>query len=1159
MYRSRIFFSFFILFAAISIGHSSGRLVINSDQYQKKIFAGSGQNQVLVPIPETFNNEDIEFNIISSNPELLEYLSVDYIAGQTFAVVNVGEKGHTGNASLTVNVKSSGQTHSVVVEISISPYQNPGTIFQIHDIIFWQEAIPLSGQPVFETIISSSEGPYSELNYDEIPLTVGIDCTSGPCTGHDFFTSLYKGYLVPPVSGTYHFYMRSENSHSFWLSPDADISNAKNLVSRSSEYGNIGTEIENRITKSAPVELEAGQVYAFYATQWIVHSTFGGIMWDGPGIERGYIPGENMMPIYDVEKPASPENLELIWRSASGLMLSWGNSTDNIRVVGYNLYLNGTKINGSPITETTYLIENLPGQKKYSIAVSALDPVGNESNISNILEAETHREDNTPPYPPQNFEIVQATGLAIHLRWTGATDSETEVIGYNIYVDNELYNTSEYIYSNEIVIHHLNPQTEYSFNIESVDAGFNVSEKSNTFSASTSGFDPLGPSLGEHTGKVVIHNKNTSWAEGIGLNGPYENGDMVNDPEIKKLVTGFYAGAIRWGAISANSKSFEQSTGAGKQNTYGKMLNLANEMGARFALTVGVQEDIDYLTEPATFLYLLEYLAGDASTTWGAVRAAEGFAEPLLQKGKGILLEFGNEVWGGASHDAQIGANYTNYAAWVRDMTEVIKSSPYYDPEKIILVYSGRYPQPDGASGRNTMVLTDDRGHADCLAVSGYLGGNLNYDPEIPQGESELDYYKNGVAATKANIDGMKSLMKEVVDLTGTFKTFYLYESNMTTTSYNGRFGQAIVLTDYLANSMNYGSIVPSIFHLTGGQWRITRPVENYRQLPLYTTGKFFNRFCKGHILETEFLSNDIITNANNINIGYAPVGAYTYNSGENFSLLMINRDFENDFTVQLDFPSELSIGENAMMYTIWSEDYSSFDANIDSSAISLTDELLVKIPRYSMAVITFTGSDPGYEQLPLGYFDRKRPESLSVTSTRNFIIDTNRGSDVISTEVLPDDAFSSSAILDIIENNTESIITRLAAGRLHIKASGKCGDEGEIKIHVYAADNHELFETVTVQVTNQGTDCPSTGTGILELANTTLFYPNPATERITFNKNLATETIVEIYDQQGKKILLRKLDKGYEIPVAFLKPGLYILKAITPDGKTATSKMQKN
>jgi hypothetical protein len=1128
------------------------------EQDSLTVFIGSGENQILLPVPDSLAAKNLQLAATSLDSDLMEVLDLVYTAGQTFALIKIEEKGIPGEVILKIVLNFEGETDSTMFTIHIVPYNNPGMVFQIHDIVFWQEAIPLNSVPIYETIIQTSAGPYNQLNYDEIPLTVNMDCSGQYCTGHDFYTAFYKGYLIPPADGTYHFYMRSADRYTFWLSQNEKFEDAEKIIARSNNHGNVGTDAGNQTTKSAPVQLEAGKVYAVYATQWIVHTTIGGILWDGPGIEMDYIPGEHTMPVYDVSKPSAPENLNLAWRSSTGFSVNWDSSADNNKVSGYNLYLNGYRINEQLISETSYRVENLESETTWHAVVTAVDNAGNESFISNILEVETHKKDSIPPVPPQNLEVLQATGLALQPEWSGASDSDTEVIGYNLYINDVLYNTSGYIFDTNIIIHNLLPETEYSITLEAIDAGLNISEKSEPFSVSTAAFDPTGPNLGERTGKVVVQNKNTSWNEGIGLNGPYENGDMVNKPEVRQLVKNFQSGAIRWGAISANSKSFQGSVGPDKANTYGKMMNFANDIGARFALTVGVQDGIDYRTDPNTFLYLLEYLAGDAGTTWGAVRASEGFTEPLLQKGKGILLEFGNEVWGADAHDAEIGSDYAKYAQWVRDMSEVVKSSPYYDPEKIIMVYSGRYPHPDNSYGVNTKVLTGDRGHAECLGVSGYMGGNLSYDPEIPKGDSELDYYKNSLEMSRKNMEGFVLTMKEMLSLTGTLKTFYLYESNMTTTSYNGRFGQAIVLTDYLANSMNYGSIVPSIFHLTGGQWRITQPADNYKQLPLYNLGKYFNRFCKGHILQTEFISNNKITIPNGRNINYDAVGAYAYNSGEQFSVLLMNRDFEHDFTLQLELPDDLSFSENATIYTIWEDDFSSFETNIDSTEVTLSDDLLIRIPKHAMVIVSVEGENPGYEQLPLGFYDRIRPDSLRVYSTRDFIIDTNKGSDIIRTEVGPDDAFSTEAILDVIENTTESILTPLSGGRLHIKASGNCGDEGYIKIHAYAADNHALSDTVTVLVTNQGTDCPATRASLVDNKGKLLFFPNPATEKITVSRNLDSRSLLEIFDNQGRKVLQHTLKNGYEISVSEFNPGLYIIGILKSDGTYLTGKLQK-
>ncbi|HAX97091.1 MAG TPA: hypothetical protein DCY35_11330, partial [Prolixibacteraceae bacterium] len=65
--------------------------------------------------------------------------------------------------------------------------------------------------------------------------------------------------------------------------------------------------------------------------------------------------------------------------------------------------------------------------------------------------------------------------------------------------------------------------------------------------------------------------------------------------------------------------------------------------------------------------------------------------------------------------------------------------------------------------------------------------------------------------------------------------------------------------------------------------------------------GKYFNRFCKGHILRNELITNDTISNSSGKKISYSPVGTYVYNNGDQFSILLTNRDFENDFTIRLN------------------------------------------------------------------------------------------------------------------------------------------------------------------------------------------------------------------------------------------------------------------
>jgi hypothetical protein len=1145
----RIFFSLLLILFPLSGSLSSAQTGPSiPGQDSLVIFAGSGENEVLI---HNVSPSAEHINVVSGEINLLDVLEIQYFQGQTFARVLIMEKGITGKVILEIELDDSVRE----LAIYIVNYNITGVNYQVHDIVFWQLAVPLTQEPVFDTVLQVAINPHNDLNWGKIPLTVNLDCTAAVCWGYDFYTGFYRGYLIPPVTGTYQFYMQSENERAMWLSTDNNFSNAIPIIHSDED---IGDNVGGSRWRSAPIDMEAGKVYAFYATQWIIHNPYGGILWDGPGIDQPeYITGEHMAPVYDTEKPTVPGDPELIWRASDQAYVSWSQSTDNDRVDSYNIYVDGVKYNKEPLRETSIRIENLAESTIFNVVATAIDPSGNESFVSNVLAFETHPLDTISPFPPAELAVIETTGLAIHVRWTGATDGETEVIAYNLYLDGELYNSTDYIFDDNLVIRELIPETEYSITIESIDAGFNISDKSPEFEVSTVVFDPLGPGLGEKVGRVLVYNQNISWNDGIGLNGPYGDGSMVDDPAISGMVREFKAGAIRWGAIDANSKSFSASTGTGKPNTYARMLNFANEIDAWFALTVGVQEGIDYMTDSDTFLNLLEYLAGDESTTWGAVRAAEGFSAPLLQEGKGVLLEFGNEVWGAAVHNSEIGANYDNYAAWVREMSDVVRSSPYYDKDKIIMVYSGRNPHPDYSWGINNKVLNGDKGHVECLGVSGYLGGNLNYDPEVPSGESELDYYKNGISMARRNLEGFVLTMKDMLRLSGGIKTFYLYESNMTTTSYNGRLGQAVTMTDYLASSMRYGSIVPSVFHLTGGQWRITRPQENFRQLPLFVTGKYFNRFCKGHVIMTDFVTNNTIEDASGQTIDWEPVGAHAYSKGGSFTLLLVNRDFADSYTVQLELPEEFIFNSDATMFTLWGDDFSSFDINVDSVNIQIENGMLVNIPKHSMILISAGMEDPGFNTLPLGYFDRVRPDSLNAYIEGSGVIETNRGAESIWAYAYPSNSFSNDVFFEILDNETESTLTFLT-NRTHVRGSGVCGDEGYITVRAAAVDNHQLSDTFRIFVTNQGQDCHPVSAELISDIDNIVIYPNPAVDFVYIDGNIDKEAKVEVIDFSGRLVIRKQLCENNNLYVGHLKPGIYIMNISVSGSEVIRAKFKK-
>ncbi|MFD0992236.1 M4 family metallopeptidase [Tenacibaculum geojense] len=84
----------------------------------------------------------------------------------------------------------------------------------------------------------------------------------------------------------------------------------------------------------------------------------------------------------DTEAPSAPLNLQASSISQSGATLNWDASTDNIAVVGYNVY-QGTSLVAN-VSNTSFSISGLSVNTSYTYNVSAIDAAGNESNTSSV-------------------------------------------------------------------------------------------------------------------------------------------------------------------------------------------------------------------------------------------------------------------------------------------------------------------------------------------------------------------------------------------------------------------------------------------------------------------------------------------------------------------------------------------------------------------------------------------------------------------------------------------------------------------------------------------------------------------------------------------------------------------------------------------------------
>ncbi len=98
----------------------------------------------------------------------------------------------------------------------------------------------------------------------------------------------------------------------------------------------------------------------------------------------------------DTTPPSAPTNLLATATSSSEIDLSWTASTDNVGVIGYEVFRNGTQV-GTP-TETSYSDTGLAASTQYTYTVKAFDAAGNISTASNSVNVTTQAAaSSTPP------------------------------------------------------------------------------------------------------------------------------------------------------------------------------------------------------------------------------------------------------------------------------------------------------------------------------------------------------------------------------------------------------------------------------------------------------------------------------------------------------------------------------------------------------------------------------------------------------------------------------------------------------------------------------------------------------------------------------------------------------------------------------------------
>ncbi len=183
----------------------------------------------------------------------------------------------------------------------------------------------------------------------------------------------------------------------------------------------------------------------------------------------------------DTTIPATPTNLTATSTSAAQINLAWTQATDNIAVTGYAVFRDGTEI--ANIDNTNFNDIGLTASTTYAYTVKAYDAAGNRSAHSSTASATTltSSADTTIPSAPSNLVANTISAYQINLTWTQATDN-VAVTGYSVFRDGtKIADVTGPSYNNI----GLTASTTYAYVVRAYDAAGNISNNSNTASATT--------------------------------------------------------------------------------------------------------------------------------------------------------------------------------------------------------------------------------------------------------------------------------------------------------------------------------------------------------------------------------------------------------------------------------------------------------------------------------------------------------------------------------------------------------------------------------------------------------------------------------------------------------------------------------------------------
>ena len=236
-------------------------------------------------------------------------------------------------------------------------------------------------------------------------------------------------------------------------------------------------------------------------------------MYQGAYAPDGIAYGAAIRTVPDTTPPSAPANLVAGASSSSIINVLWSASTDNVGVVGYYVYRNGTRVGQT--AQLNFSDSGLSSTTTYNYAVLAYDFSG---NVSAPVTVSCQTRDTVAPSAPGSLLAKAVSSTQIQLNWSAATDDSGKIAAYYIFGGSSPANLTQLATTAGTTLtwnqYSLTPGTAYYYAVQALDGSANTGapfrhcRRKDHAAARSSLFDPGGGNLGHaDSGHLVARNR----------------------------------------------------------------------------------------------------------------------------------------------------------------------------------------------------------------------------------------------------------------------------------------------------------------------------------------------------------------------------------------------------------------------------------------------------------------------------------------------------------------------------------------------------------------------------------------------------------------------------------------------------------------------------